>query len=1007
MKKKLTAFCKCAGMTLWIFILALTGCSNQNQPNSSATPGTTAGATATSQAVLPTEGPKVEMKQAILSTLGIGEGDITGYWGFDEEEGSFADLSGNGNAAPMADRALGFNNRGGALSLTREQRLEIKEQTELFGYEQFTINFFLTFDKFTPAQFNIISKDCGGKSSFRLLVSGMADFVVNTSQVSWYGTGSVNKLGEDIDYAAMVGDWAMMTITYDGSSLVMYLNGEQVGKQSLKGTLVNDKLSPFTIGSNPNNNTISGFDGRMDELLVLKTGLGEEKVQALYERYVADFGYVSPSQGSQAGSQSLKGEVITQQYLDFQQPAAAYRMAQYLMGQSINVNLLQRKGIGTAVLGLSGSNYLNNENDWNKLKRDVERCLNAGIGVWLFDEKGFPSGGAGGNTITDATAQYEVRGVQALTQSVSKGKTVTISLPQGGEKFISAMAYPRKSGKADFTNGKSVTVSDTAVTYTASEDCIVYAFMQKVLLENTGAWYNCKTSWSNGGRYPNFLSKGAGDLFVNNTYKQFTAHLGQELMDQVTAIYTNEPSLMTGFADSTQERTGKESYIPWTEELPAKFKARHGYDLMPYLGMLFDRADTSKEAKYVRTAFYQTVADLYDEAFSQNIEDYCTSVGTQLTGHFLMEEYISAGVMNYGNFMQTIGSLGMPGNDLYIGRTGMERAVDFVTLKYTSSAAHNVGKYNVQTLLDPILGGYYESSNNKFYVIPTEVWKENISLAFLLGSNHMTTYNTLQYSDEVYTEINNYAGRLATILRGAVDQAQVAVYYPIEDMQAKYVASYKQVIADTEYYKKEQEEQNEIASALIAGGIDFNFVDSATLETSSIGSGTLDVGKYGYRAVVVPSVEVLPLETMKKLKAFEQAGGKVFWCGDLPDTDLNAAETSQLAANTPKGEKVSTPSSLPAKLQAVVKKIMSVSATNPQYILQAAYAKDIEGDGTTENIVMIQNLSARGEKITISAENYSGRLRVFFPEEGVVVEADNGSEMTIAPHSAVLVTFAP
>jgi hypothetical protein len=949
-------------------------------------------------------GESIFMKETIIQTLKIGSSDITGYWGFDETDGEvFKDHSGNNNHSGYGKSAPGINNRGGAASLASDTRLEIYESKPLFEKSEFTINFFMTLDGIPPNQFSILSKDTSG-SAFRLIVSGMAQFVIRTDQVSWYGENSINKFGETIDYMALLHDWIMITVTYDGRNLSFYCDGKLSQRYPITGTMPNI-TGPLTIGNN--RNSILGFDGRMDELLILNKAVGALAVQNLYNEYLSSFQYKPYEETRKIGSQSLGGTDVTASYPDFKVPPAPFKMGQYLMSWStINPMTLTNMGIGTAVLGLThNANYMKNAADWLVLKNNAQACLDAGLNVWLFDEYGFPSGGAGGNTITDDTLEHQVRGLEALSQNVKKGETVEISLPTGKEKFIRAVVYPVLGGKPDYTKGTVIASTDQSIQYTATADCYVFGFMQSVLLEYTSAWLNTRNKWSNGGKYPNLLSKAAGDLFVNNTYRQFTDYLGTDLMKQIEAIYTNEPGLMTGYADSRREREGKESYLLWTSELPAAFTLRHGYDLIPQLGMLFDRQDMSHEAKFLRTAFYQTVADLYDEAFSKNLQEYCESVGTNLTGHFLMEEYISSGVLTYGNFMQTMGSLGIPGNDLYIRRTGTEKSVDYVTLKYTSSAAHNVGKYHVQTLLDPILGGYHERRGNTFFEIPTTVWYENISLAYLLGSNQMTTYNNLKYPSSEYRKINDYAGRMGVLLRNAVDQSKVAVYYPVEEFQSKYIASSMQIIADTEFYKAGQAEQNAIAAQLINSGIDFNFIDAPTIHRGVVQNGKLKVGEYAYEVMVMPSMDIIPLDAMIKISQFEKAGGKVIWCGQIPSIGLNKAETALLASHTTKNEKLTTIAELDRVIKTRIREEATITASTPEFILKASYMRDIDGNGKRDGLLVIQNLSSKGEEVRIQVRDYSGNLRIFFPVEGVVKQVSNNTLCTIAPHSAIIIAY--
>lgn len=57
---------------------------------------------------------------------------------------------------------------------------------------------------------------------------------------------------------------------------------------------------------------------------------------------------------------------------------------------------LQALGIGGIVLTVSLTDYLVNAHAWEVLHRGVVLAHDMGFKVWIYDEKGYPSGSAGG-----------------------------------------------------------------------------------------------------------------------------------------------------------------------------------------------------------------------------------------------------------------------------------------------------------------------------------------------------------------------------------------------------------------------------------------------------------------------------------------------------------------------------------------------------------------------------------------------------------------------------------
>ncbi|MBK9387786.1 MAG: VCBS repeat-containing protein [Planctomycetes bacterium] len=91
--------------------------------------------------------------------------------------------------------------------------------------------------------------------------------------------------------------WTHVAAVYDGTALVLYLDGEMVGRAAAAGSIDANPQLPVWIGDNP----ISGsrpFDGRIDEVRVDGVALSAEQVRALAHevplRGVRAYGYSSP-----------------------------------------------------------------------------------------------------------------------------------------------------------------------------------------------------------------------------------------------------------------------------------------------------------------------------------------------------------------------------------------------------------------------------------------------------------------------------------------------------------------------------------------------------------------------------------------------------------------------------------------------------------------------------------------------------------------------------------------
>lgn len=112
------------------------------------------------------------------------------------------------------------------------------------------------------------------------------------------------------------------------------------------------------------------------------------------------------------------------------------------------------------------------------------------------------------------------------------------------------------------------------------------------------------------------MDKEAVAAFIRCTYdRYFDKTKGFSAFE---AVFTDEPSLMSGYVNCAVPMP--RTYLPWTEEMPEKFREMHGRDLWADIPVLFSREERFEEGKL---RFWQTVAELMNEAFFDQIEKWC------------------------------------------------------------------------------------------------------------------------------------------------------------------------------------------------------------------------------------------------------------------------------------------------------------------------------------------------------------------------------------------------
>ncbi len=137
----------------------------------------------------------------------------------------------------------------------------------------------------------------------------------------------------------------------------------------------------------------------------------------------------------------------------FADPPVKYRMLQITHQPEMDgiLDSLKKYGYGGVVSNVGFTNYLQDESEWQLFLSYMRKCKELGMDFWLYDEKGYPSGKAGGLTLKD-NPEYETIGV-VCTRTEGKG-TITHDMPSGPRYDaipLFVCAAPVKNGLYDFS----------------------------------------------------------------------------------------------------------------------------------------------------------------------------------------------------------------------------------------------------------------------------------------------------------------------------------------------------------------------------------------------------------------------------------------------------------------------------------------------------------------------------------------------------------------------------
>ena len=314
----------------------------------------------------------------------------------------------------------------------------------------------------------------------------------------------------------------------------------------------------------------------------------------------------------------------------------------------------------------------------------------------------------------------------------------------------------------------------------------------------------------------------------------------------------------------------------WSSDFLAEFKQRRGYDLKPYLPALI--ADIGPKTESIRHDWGETITDLFNERFLVPLHDWSQRNHTRLR----MQDYgIPAATLSSNAYV-----------DLPEGE-GPQWKVLCAT-RWASSASHLYGRPVTSSetwtwLHSPV-----------FRASPLDV-KAEADLHFLVGINQLIGHGWPYtppsveypgwrfYAAGVFNEKNPwwivmpdlalYLQRVSFLLRQGQPANDVALYLPNNDAWAHFSPGHVSTIETLR-----ERLGPAVIPKVMEAGFGFDVIDDEALHAvGKVEGNTLRIGSGTYRAVILPGVERMPIETMRALEGFVRGGGVVIATRRLPE----------------------------------------------------------------------------------------------------------------------------
>lgn len=480
---------------------------------------------------------------------------------------------------------------------------------------------------------------------------------------------------------------------------------------------------------------------------------------------------------------------------------------------------------------LTDPNYLTDAY-FERYKFVVKKASELGMKFWLYDEGGWPSGGACGLVMLNHP-EYARR---TLDKKVVKLRKNTQYKKSSDEIF------------ASFVN-KNIRIEEG---FTSNTDIDVDEYYSRPILFETPAKPDV----------PDATLAESTDYFIKITHEKYKDFIGEYFGNTVKAVFTDEPLAPP---------------IPFRAELVEIYEEKYGESVLPYLPEIFGEVKPEGKALTAKLRWFDLSSRAFCDNFLLKCKKWANKNGLAFTGHLDRDDEPRGSV--YGksfHIMRGLRCMDVPGIDviwrqIFPNINGKSYENRFYP-RYASSAAAQNGTRLAMTESFGVYGNGLTFEQMRYIVgfqairgvtlinpMKVSYARRGIWLAGELPS-FQEDYACYGY----LSHFNRYMERLSYLLTRGNRRTKVALYYPINNFWADIRA------------EEAAEEFDALGFKMESLGIDFDIVDDDVIsESKTTGNGMISIGDVCYSEIVVPPSSLITDKIKADFEKFVSGGGKI------------------------------------------------------------------------------------------------------------------------------------
>ena len=481
--------------------------------------------------------------------------------------------------------------------------------------------------------------------------------------------------------------------------------------------------------------------------------------------------------------------------------------------------------------------------------------------------------------------------------------------------------------------------------------------------------------------------------------------------DRLLEAFGNQPPYAV-FSDSLEDDASD-----WTSDLMEQFRARRGYELMPYLPALI--GDAGALSSSVRHDWGKTLTELANERFLAPLHDWAKQHHTLFRSQ------------SYGTPPVTLSSSRYADLPEGEGKASLLMWREFSDLRWASSSGHLFG--------NPVISSetWTWLHSPAFRATPLDL-KAEADLHFLQGINQLVGHGW-PYSPEeagepgwrmyaaaalnshnpwsfVMPDLTRYLQRVSFALRQGKPANDVALLLPNDDVWSTFAAKSKSVslgILQTGLntaeptFSIDESLQGSLVSKVVPqildSGFNVDFIDADAIDTVGI----------PHHVLVLPGIDRLPAATYQRIEDFARRGGIVVATNSLPSTAPGLLEAESegrqireisqrlFHASDAVGHFISDETQLGSLLPTLLTPDVVLSPKTPR--IGFAHRKLASGD-----LYFVVNTSNRSHHVQATFRDAGKHAEWWDPFTGGISAVKNPSsvDLDLQPYESRLILFA-